>query len=230
MEKLCPKKTLYIEILFIHNEVCAVWPFNRYICRDTSIGSSIKICLMALTSHLRQEFLKILQAVSVSESFTLLEWALISRQLLGRPVRRASSKCLFASIDCAYQVCLKRLVSAQIHSSRFVSFWNWVELHFLFAFQYLKNKVSLQTSLERNSLNFSYIIFLGVNFENLTVKFHILYVINMHIKFHLNQILFTIWLINLFFIYNFRLQKLEIITFIWWHSNWSLIFLKFCKQ
>ena len=113
-------------------------------------------------------------------------------------------------LDCAYQVCLKRLVSAQIHPSRFVSFWNWVELHFLFAFQYLRNKVSL---------NFSYIIFLGVNFENLTVEFHILYVINMHIKFHLNQILFTIWLINLFFIYNFRLQKFEIITFIWWHSN-----------
>ena len=35
------------------------------------------------------------------------------------------------------------------------------------------NKVSLQTSMERNSSNFSYIYFF-VNFENLTVKFHIL--------------------------------------------------------
>ena len=92
-----------------------------------------------------------------------------------------------------------------------------------------KNKVSLQTSLERNSSNFSYISFLGVNFENLTVEFHVPYVLNIYIKFRSDRILFTIWSINLFFIYNFRLQKLEIITFIWWHSNWSLIFLKFCK-
>ena len=78
-----------------------------------------------------------------------------------------------------------------------------------------------------NSSNFSYISFLSVNFENLTVEFHVSYVLNMHIKFHSNWILFTIWSINLFFIYNFRLQKLKIITFIWWHSNWFLIFLKF---
>ena len=66
-----------------------------------------------------------------------------------------------------------------------------------------------------------------MNFENLTVEFHSPYVLNKPIKFRSNRILFTIWSINLFFIYNFRLQKLEIITFIWWHSNWSLIFLNF---
>ena len=33
----------------------------------------------------------------------------------------------------------------------------------------IKNKVSLHTSLEKNPSNFSYISFLGVNFENLTV-------------------------------------------------------------
>ena len=71
-----------------------------------------------------------------------------------------------------------------------------------------KNKV-----LEINFLNFSYLFF-GVNFENLTVEFHVFHALNMHIKFHSNQILFTILSINLFFIYNFRLQKLEIITFI----------------
>ena len=87
------------------------------------------------------------------------------------------------------------------------------------------NKVSFQTSLEGNSSNFSYISFLSVNFENLTIEFHVPY-----IKFCSNQILFTIWSINLFFIYNFRLQKLEIIIYFWWHSNWSLIFLKFCKH
>ena len=35
------------------------------------------------------------------------------------------------------------------------------------------NKVSLQTSLEGNSSNFSYIYIFGVNFENLTVKFYV---------------------------------------------------------
>ena len=76
---------------------------------------------------------------------------------------------------------------------------------------FYKNKVSLQTSLERNVLNFSYISFFCVNFENLTVEFHISYVLNMHIKFHSNWILFTIRLINLFFIHNSRSQKFEIL-------------------
>jgi len=31
-----------------------------------------------------------------------------------------------------------------------------------------------------------------VNFENLTVQFYVPYFLNMHIKFRLNQILFTI--------------------------------------
>ena len=79
---------------------------------------------------------------------------------------------------------------------------------------FLRKKVSLQTSLERNSSNISYISFLGVNFENLTVEFHVPYVLNMRIKFCSNWMLFTILSINLFFIYNFRSQKFEIIIFI----------------
>ena len=55
----------------------------------------------------------------------------------------------------------------------------------------LRNKVSLQTSLKRNPLNLSYISFSSVNFENLIVEFQVPYVLNMHIKFHLNRILFT---------------------------------------
>ena len=92
------------------------------------------------------------------------------------------------------------------------------------------NKVSLQISLERNSSNFSDISFLSVNYENLTVEFHVPYILNMHIKCHLNRILFTTRSINLCFIHNFISQKLENFTFVWWHSNWSLIFLKFCKH
>ena len=37
---------------------------------------------------------------------------------------------------------------------------------------------------------------------------------NMHIKFRLNRMLFTIQLVNLFFIPNFRSQKFEILTFV----------------
>ena len=73
------------------------------------------------------------------------------------------------------------------------------------------DKISLQTSIEGNSSNLLYISFFFVNFENLTIEFHVSYILNMHIKFCSNQILFTI---NLFFIYNFRLQKLIILTFV----------------
>ena len=63
------------------------------------------------------------------------------------------------------------------------------------------------------SSNISYISFLGVNFKSLTVEFHVLYILNMHIKFCSNWMLFTIRSINLFFIHNFRSQKLKILTF-----------------
>ena len=51
-------------------------------------------------------------------------------------------------------------------------------------------------------------LFFCVNFKNLTIEFHVPYVLNMHIKFHSNRMLFTIRSINLFFIHNFRFQKL----------------------
>ena len=81
------------------------------------------------------------------------------------------------------------------------------------------------------SSNFSYIsfFFFFVNFENITIEFHVPYVLNMHIKFRSNWILFTIQSINLFLIHNFILQIFEILTFVWWDNNWSLIFLKFCS-
>ena len=63
---------------------------------------------------------------------------------------------------------------------------------------YLYRTMSLKTSLERKFSNFSYISFLGLNFKNLTVEFHFPYILNMHIKFCLNQILFNIRSINIF--------------------------------
>ena len=49
------------------------------------------------------------------------------------------------------------------------------------------NKVFLQTSLERNLINSSYIFILSVNFENLTVRLHVLITSLMLTKFQENQ-------------------------------------------
>ena len=58
-------------------------------------------------------------------------------------------------------------------------------------FSLFKNKVSLQTSLKRNSTNLSYIFILSVNFENLTVRLHVLITSLMLTKFQENQRLIT---------------------------------------
>ena len=46
--------------------------------------------------------------------------------------------------------------------------------------------LSLQISSERNSLNLSYIFLLNVNFKNLIVGLHNLYVLNLYVKFRSN--------------------------------------------
>ena len=48
-----------------------------------------------------------------------------------------------------------------------------------------------------------------IYFENLTVRLHFLYVLNTHIKFRVNQMLFIIQSINLIFMHNFRLLIIE---------------------
>ena len=45
------------------------------------------------------------------------------------------------------------------------------------------------------------IINMSTYFENLTIKFHILYIFNTYVKFRINQILFIILFINLLYIY-----------------------------
>ena len=42
-----------------------------------------------------------------------------------------------------------------------------------------------------------------------TVRLYVLYVLNMHVNFHANRMLFTILSINSFFMHYFKLQKLE---------------------
>ena len=46
-------------------------------------------------------------------------------------------------------------------------------------------------------------------FENLTIRLYIVYILNTYIKFRVNPMLFIIQSTNLFFLYNFRFQKLE---------------------
>ena len=47
-------------------------------------------------------------------------------------------------------------------------------------------------------------------FENLTIKFYVLYALNTHVKFCINQILFTVSFISLYLMHNFKLQKIVI--------------------
>ena len=50
-------------------------------------------------------------------------------------------------------------------------------------------------------------IVLIIYFENLIVRLHVLYVFNTHDKVRVNQMLFTIRSINLFFIYNLTCEN-----------------------
>ena len=52
-------------------------------------------------------------------------------------------------------------------------------------------------------------------FENITIGLNVLYILNMHVKFLSNLILFTIWSINLFFMHSLKLQKHEFRFFIY---------------
>jgi len=51
---------------------------------------------------------------------------------------------------------------------------------------------------------------MNMYFENLIVGLYVLYILNKHVKFCINYMLFNIKSINLFFIHNFRLQKFKI--------------------
>ena len=55
-----------------------------------------------------------------------------------------------------------------------------------------------------------YLFLVGVNFKNITVRLQVFYVLNIHIKFCSNLMLFTIQSIKLFFVHNFKPSKLEI--------------------
>ena len=51
-------------------------------------------------------------------------------------------------------------------------------------------------------------VFLCGDFENLTVEFYVLYILNMHIKFRLNQMLFCMYLVSTVYNHSLQLQIL----------------------
>ena len=55
---------------------------------------------------------------------------------------------------------------------------------------------------------------MNLYFENSTIELQVLYVLNMHINFHINQTFFNIRSINSFLIHYFKVQKLEFIQLI----------------
>ena len=85
------------------------------------------------------------------------------------------------------------------------------------------NKVKVQTTplkfwirflfklLWRKTFQTLFFFFLlDVNFENITIGLHVLYILNTYVKFCSNWMLFIIQSINIFLIYNILPQKLEI--------------------
>ena len=54
-------------------------------------------------------------------------------------------------------------------------------------------------------------LLMNLYFENSTVGLHVLFVLNMHVDFHTNEMLFTIRSINSSFMHYFKIQKFEFI-------------------
>ena len=71
--------------------------------------------------------------------------------------------------------------------------------------------VQITSGVTLSNIILSNNLLMNLYFENFTIGLHILYVLNMHANFHINQILFTIQSINSSFMHYFKLQKLEFI-------------------
>ena len=85
----------------------------------------------------------------------------------------------------------------------------WVRFIYFYFYILIKDRVSFQINSEINLSNYSYVFLLDVNFKNLMIGLYVLYVLNMHVKFCSNRMLFIIQLKNIIFMHNFLPQKLE---------------------
>ena len=78
------------------------------------------------------------------------------------------------------------ILGPMVHLLSMVTLFLIVEVCFGHTAVFNPSKVSLQTNLERNSMNSSYISILSVNFENLTVRLYVLIIFFVHVKFQEN--------------------------------------------
>ena len=85
----------------------------------------------------------------------------------------------------------------------------WVRFIYFYFYILIKDRVSFQINLEINLSNYSYVFLLDVNFKNLMVGLYVIYVLNMHVKFCSNRMLFIFQSKNIIFMHNFLPQKLE---------------------
>ena len=73
------------------------------------------------------------------------------------------------------------------------------------------DKIQLQNWLQFKATTLVNKINIAIYFENLTVKLYVLYALDTHVKFCVIQIyLIIILFISLYFMHNFKLQKLVI--------------------
>ena len=76
--------------------------------------------------------------------------------------------------------------------------WECVSLKFkIWQILAIKLVVALGYNLNKIKIN--------IYFENVTIELYVLYTINIYVKFCVNQVLFNIWSINLYFMHNFKL-------------------------
>ena len=89
-------------------------------------------------------------------------------------------------------------------------FWN-IDNRFLVGegFKFLKLRCMLHILLKHFGQSLATTLLNKINiityFENLIIELHVLYTFNIHVKFCINWILFTIWFIILYFMHNFKL-------------------------
>ena len=89
--------------------------------------------------------------------------------------------------------------------------------------QNLTTNFNYSTTTPNNKINMT------IYFKNLTIRLHVLYILNIYIKFRANRMLFITRFINLFLriITDYKNLKFKYLI---GYSYWSLIFWKFCKH
>ena len=86
----------------------------------------------------------------------------------------------------------------------------WTHLRYIHTHTYM-SWVQVTPNVTLNNVTPPNNLLMNLYFDNSTVGLHILFILKMHANFHTYWMLFIIWFINSFFMYYFKLQKLEFI-------------------